>query len=335
MPQASPSAAWRDGWRRVAAAPLVAAGALAFTVLLAAPLALSMAGLIEAHLDRSALADTVAAGADYDWWQEFIAQARGLGTTFAPTIVGFAATLDNVSGLLDGQRRIVPIAAAIAAYLAGWTFLAGGILDRYARQRPARAHGFFSACGVYFFRFLRLAAVAGAVYWWLFAYVREWLFEEWLVDLTRNVSVERVAFAWRLAFYALFGSLLVLLNVVFDYAKVRLVVEDRRSVVGALAGALRFVGHNAAAVAGLYAANAAVFVGLIAAWAAAAPGASWPVWAAVAVGQTYVLARLLLKLQFLASQVSLFQSRLAHAAFTRAPEPVWPESPAAETIARA
>ena len=31
----------------------------------------------------------------------------------------------------------------------GWTFLAGGIIDRYARQRPTRAHGFFAAGGVY------------------------------------------------------------------------------------------------------------------------------------------------------------------------------------------
>ena len=44
------------------------------------------------------------------------------------------------------------------------------------------------------------------------------------------------------------------------------------------------------------------------------------------------VARLLLKLQFLASQTALFQTNLAHAAYTAAPEPVWPDSPAAESI---
>ena len=52
----------------------------------------------------------------------------------------------------------------------------------------------------------------------------------------------------------------------------------------------------------------------------------------VAAGQLYLLARLLLKLHVLASETSLFQTSLAHAAYTAAPEPVWPESPAAESI---
>jgi hypothetical protein len=44
------------------------------------------------------------------------------------------------------------------------------------------------------------------------------------------------------------------------------------------------------------------------------------------------VARLLVKLQFLASQTALFQRLLAHAGYTAAPVPSWPESPAAETI---
>jgi hypothetical protein len=50
------------------------------------------------------------------------------------------------------------------------------------------------------------------------------------------------------------------------------------------------------------------------------------------VSQVYVLARLAMKLQFLASQTALFQASLAHAGYTAAPVPVWPESPAAEAI---
>ena len=54
------------------------------------------------------------------------------------------------------------LAAAVATYLLVWIFLSGGVLDRYARQRPTRAHGFFAAAGVFFWRFLRLGLVAGA-----------------------------------------------------------------------------------------------------------------------------------------------------------------------------
>ena len=42
-----------------------------------------------------------------------------------------------------------------------------------------------------------------------------------------------------------------------------------------------------------------------------------------------------MKLLFYASQVSFFQSRLAHAAYTAAPPVVWPDSPAAESIGNA
>lgn len=326
---------WRDGWTRVAAAPAIVAGVFVLTFMLAWPLALTMRRLLDAHLGSSLMAEQAADAVNYDWWQEFTAQASGLGTTFTPTIIGFAATLDNISSILDARPEIVAVAGALALYLAAWTFLAGGILDRYARQRPSRTYGFFAAAGVYFFRFLRLAIVAGMVYGWLFTYVHEWLFAKTLEDLTRDLTVERTAFLWRVLFYALFGSLLVLCSVLFDYAKVRLVVEDRRSVLGALAAAVRFIRRNPARVFGLYGLNALVFLVVLGVWAAVAPGAGGTglsLWVGFAAGQMYLLARLLVKLHFLASETALFQASLAHAGYTAAPEPVWPESPAAEGI---
>lgn len=328
-------AAWLDGWRRVASAPAVAAGVFLLTFALAWPLALAMRNLIETHLGASATAAAVAEGVDYDWWQEFTAQAGGLGATFSPAIVGFASTLDTAGRIADRRATVAPVAGALALYLLAWTFLAGGILDRYARQRPTRAYGFFAASGVYFFRFLRLAIPAVLFYWWMFAWVHPWLFDEVLVRLTRDLTVERTAFLWRVLFYAIFGAGLVLANVSFDYAKVRMVVEDRRSALGALAAALRFVTRRPGAVLGLYATNALVFLVAVAIWAAVAPGASGagaPLWAGFAAGQLYLLARLVLKLQFLASQTALFQASLAHAAYTAAPAPAWPESPAAEAV---
>jgi len=53
------------------------------------------------------------------------------------------------------------------------------------------AHGFFAASGTFFFRFLRLGIVAAAAYWFLFAYVHQWLFTKWYVNMTRDVPVER------------------------------------------------------------------------------------------------------------------------------------------------
>ncbi len=325
-----------DGLRRVLNAPALMTGVFLLTFVTALPLALVLHGSLEAHLGRSLMADSAADGVNYDWWQEFTSQASGLASTFSPAIIGFAATLDNLSSILDAEREAVPITAALAAYLLVWTFVSGGILDRLARQRPTRAYAFFGASGIFFWRFLRLAVLAGAVYWLLFAYVHPWLLDVAYRRLTRDLAVERAAFFWQMALYALFGASLVATNVTFDYARIRLVVEDRRSVLGALRAALAFIGRHPGAVIGLYAANGLMFLLLLAVWALVAPGAGSAgvvMWVGFVVAQLYVLARIVLKLQFIASQTALFQASLAHATYTAAPSPRWPESPAAETIA--
>jgi hypothetical protein len=331
------SSSWRDGWKRVAAAPAIVAGVFAMTFLLALPLAMIVRGLLAAHLGSSLAAETAATGVNYDWWQEFAAQASGLGTTFTPSIIGFAMVLDNVSGVLDARRSILPIAAALGLYLAAWAFLSGGILDRYARQGPIRIYGFFGASGVYFFRFLRLAAIAGLAYWLLFAYVHPWLFEEQFVNLTRGMSEERTAILVRVVFYSLFGALLLATNLVVDYTKVRIVVEDRHSVLGALLAALRFIRSHARQVIALYTLNSMTFIVVIAAWVLIAPGAGGSggtMWLAFLLAQLYIVARLAVRLQFMASYVSLFQANLAHAAYVSAPVPAWPDSPAVEAVGR-
>ncbi len=47
---------------------------------------------------------------------------------------------------------------------------------------------------------------------------------------------------------------------IFDYAKIRLVVEDRRSALGALSAAMRFVWRRRGRVAALYALNGLAFL---------------------------------------------------------------------------
>ena len=69
-------------------------------------------------------------------------------------------------------------------------------------------------------------------YYALFGYVRNWLFDDLDESLTRDLAVERAAFFWRMGLYLVFGLLLVAVNVVFDYAKARAVIEDRRSMMG-------------------------------------------------------------------------------------------------------
>jgi hypothetical protein len=137
-------------------------------------------------------------------------------------------------------------------------------------------------------------------------------------------------FYWRLLMYGIFTALLALTTTVFDYAKVRAVVEDRRSMAGALIAGARFIVRNPGRVAGLYLANAAVLLVVVGLWALVAPGAGGSgasMWAGAAVSQCYILARLMVKLQFLASETALFQRSLAHWGYTAAPISEQPPPP--------
>jgi hypothetical protein len=327
--------ALRDAIARVNRAPAILVGMWALTLLVSLPLTLALRGMLADHLGRSLAADTAAASVNYDWMQEFADQATGLGVTFKPTIIGFGAVLDNLSAFIDNMPRPVVVVGAASAYLILWLFAAGGILDRYARDRAIGSHGFFSASGVFFFRFLRLAVVQWLVYAFLFGYLHAWLFDRLYPRITHEVTVERTAFFVRLALYGVFGLLVSACMLIFDYAKVRAVVEDRRSMLGAIRSALGFIERNYAAAVGLFILNLTMFAVIVGLYALVVPGAGGDgpsIWIGFAIGQIYIAARLWMKLVFWASETALFQSRLAHAGYVARPVPTWPESPAAEAL---
>jgi hypothetical protein len=194
-----------------------------------------------------------------------------------------------------------------------WTFLSGGIIDRYARGRPTRARGFFGACGAHFSAMIRLGLIVvlacGALHWTLGSRVA-------------NPYVMALAIVLLLAVAA-----------IAIYGQIRLVVEDRRSAIGSLLAGARFVRRNPSAAA-LVVLFTAVVWGAMAAISALAPQSNEA--AAVVLRDALELtAAASLGLVLHASGIALFQSRLAHAGYTAGPPLEWPESPAAEAIANA
>jgi len=328
-------AVWLDGIRRVNRAPAILAGVWVMTLLVSLPLTLALRDSIARHLGASLAADRAAGGVDYDWMQEFSEVATGAAVTFRPTILGFGAVLDNLSAFLDETTRPIAIVAFAAVYILLWIFLAGGIIDRYARDRAIRSHGFFAACGVFSVRFARLAAAQLIVYAVIFGSLHPLLFDRLYPLLVRDLTVERTAFLIRVALYAVFLLMVGAFNLLFDYAKVRAVIEDRRSMLGAISSAARFIGRNPGATVGLYLLNALVFLIALGGYAIVAPGAGSAgvtMWIGVLVSELYILARLWIKLVFWGTEIALFQERLAHAGYVERPEPTWPDSPAADAL---
>jgi hypothetical protein len=191
---------------------------------------------------------------------------------------------------------------AMLASVVIWSFAWGGILDRYARNRPTRGRGFFAACGAHFPAVFRLglamllvdAAIARAV-----------------GDDTRAV-------------------LAVAMGMVATFARIRIVVEDRRSAFGATLGAMRFLWRNPAGIGLIVLFAILQTIAVLAVAFTVDPGASGG-WQRALVAASIVVPMILILLEH-AAGVSLFQSRLAHASYTAAPPIAWPDSPAAEAI---
>ena len=132
--------------------------------------------------------------------------------------------------------------------------------------------------------------------------------------------------------YLVFVAALALVNLIADFAKVRAVVEDRRSMLGALGASVRFVRRRPLRVLALYVLNVLALLVILRLWLQVAPGAAAPAWWALFAAQLYLLFRVWARLSFMASEIVFFQGELAHADYAAAPEPLWPDSPAVEAI---
>ena len=180
--EAEPRAAdaLRDGIRRVNQAPVILACVFVVTLLTALPFSMLMRESLQSHLGNSMMADQVARAAST--CNGGASSSRAGGT--ARQHVSDDASSDSPrcsttsARSADGESRPSPLLWLGAAYLLLWLFLTGGILDRYARARPTRSYEFFTACGVYFVRFLRLAPLMALAYYVLFAVVHPLLLDE-------------------------------------------------------------------------------------------------------------------------------------------------------------
>lgn len=312
---------WAAGLRRVGSAPaLLLLLWLASVTVTVAP-AVAMHDRLVAQFDESLEADRAEKGTNFDWMQEFRAQADPLGRTLRPDVIGFAAVMANTSGLSDLDMPAVVVGLSSLAFAAALWFLTPGLVLRLAASRPIHASGLLATSGAFAVRWCRLAVVTLLTYGLLLTSLHPWLFDDVFDAATRNMTVERTGFAIRLALYVVFFLIVGAVNLLFDVTKIRLVVEDRRSIVGSLTAAARFIRANRRVAVGAYAMNALTFALVLGLYALLAPGAGsagWDAWAAFVVGQLYIVLRLGVKLSFWASDVVLLERRFSITGVIRA-----------------
>ena len=102
-------------------------------------LVVTLHGMLGDHLGSSLAAETAVSGVNFDWWNEFLAQAAGVGQSFVPAIIGFAAVIKNLGGIADAQQLPLVIASAVTAqFRADCHRMAISLrLTRIKVQRPA------------------------------------------------------------------------------------------------------------------------------------------------------------------------------------------------------
>jgi hypothetical protein len=310
--RASIAGAIVDGWRRTLRAPALVALLVAATLVVSVPLAAVLLGATEGSLGAFGLWTAQLGYFPHDVACALALETLELGPASVPVVV--AASTAPASA---------PAIVLAAGCVLGWLSLSGGVLDRLARDRPLRTFAFAGACGEYGVRFLRLACLIGPLYGLLLGGVYPLVVAGWGAAgqpaATRAIGI------------ALFLLALAGVGVVADVAKIRLVVEDRRSAFGAFLASLRFVRRRAAPLAVLAAANLALAAVALALWDSMLPSPTAPAWVAPVV-LLLLAVRMLVRLAWLGAAIAYFQQSLAHAGYTAAPPRVWPESVSAEAI---
>lgn len=306
--------AFAAGLRAAFTAPRLLLLVWAALLLAAAPFGLLMQQEIERDIGGSRVHAELRQRMDLSWLDELHARSTGLGGELTPDTAGRVDFLRNADLLFSGElfARHRGLVAAGVAYALVWLLLLGGVLDRFARGRGRLVLSpFLAACGRYFPRLLRLAAVSAGLYWLLYRAAR-WAYgalDPTLVDVTSESAI----FAYYLA---LAIPLLVLAGVVMaivDYARLASVLDEEPNTLRALLRGLRFFAGNAASCLGLALLVTFAVAGLIAARTALAPGVGEStvlgILGVFAVGQAFILLRLGLRLSFVAAEMALYRAR--------------------------
>jgi hypothetical protein len=212
---------------------------LLFSLLLAIP----MYNSLKDSFGRSEAGSRMAKGFDYVWWEEFRDEANGLETTFSPSVIGKGAILTNLENLIQMRFYSLPPILLVFGlfYIILHTFLAGGILTIFNQDAPKfTMKEFIQGAGSHFLRFFGLMLFS-----WLFIIAIGVFLQEGFISIVSEISSNSLSevtpFFIELGFSALTFILLLFIQMVFDYARIKVVLEESRNIIKSTLEALAFV----------------------------------------------------------------------------------------------
>jgi hypothetical protein len=284
-------------------------------LLVAALLLVPFMQVFEDSLGPGLYRDKLEGRLDYDWYTLFTDRVTGFASSFTPWVLGMGPFARHLERLLDGDLIGLPggIVSLGALYVLLNSFLLAAAVGSLALDPKGTSfREFFRNGGMFFGRFLRLAVLAILAFW----LVGSWIVEP-LSDLgeklTNAAVTDRGAFYWNLTRYGIVLVIFLFLNMLFDYARIKIALEDRTSALVAFLSALKFCTTHFLISFGFY--LLIVTLGLV--WVVLYTGMEWllpqqgwlTILLAAFVQQLYMVGRLTVKLLFYSGQMQLYLNR--------------------------
>jgi len=222
---------------------------------LALLLALPVFSLLNKEIGYQGIRDEMTQSFNYEWWSEFNLHAEGLEKTISPSLSGgFAALFDNFELLFTGKFTTFGLIIFMfgLAYIFLNAFFNGGILGLYAdEKRTFSVSRFFSLSGFYFHHFFALALTAISIFFVFYKLIHPAIFH--IIDhISANWMSEKAMWFANLAGYLIIALFILFIKIIFEYAKIILVVENKESSWLCIWLSFKFVVRHIIKTFGLY-----------------------------------------------------------------------------------
>ncbi|MFO7980056.1 MAG: hypothetical protein R6V00_04380 [Candidatus Aminicenantes bacterium] len=282
-------------------------------LLFASLLAVPMFHSLKNHIGPSAVGDELEKGFDYLWWEEYRDQSQGFEKTFTPSIIGKGALLKNWESLIQMKFLNYPPSLLLFGflYILLHTFLAGGIVFIFSQEPPKFTFKkFFHGAGKYFPYFLGIMIVSFTVFFFILGSLTRWFGS--IVASSAETSVSEITpFILGIIFSLVSLVIFLFCHIVFDYARIKTVSEQRKNIFKSLLSSLNFVVKNLGATLGLYYLLFAVTILLsiiyISIHSLIPQVSLWSVGIVFIIQQSFIFALIGIRCWLYSSQLKLFQ----------------------------
>jgi len=223
---------------------------LLFSMILAVPMYHSLKN----HIGNSEVGDHLKKDFDYLWWEEYRDQSQGLEKTFTPSITGKGALLKNWESLLQIKFLNYPPSLFTFGfiYILFHTFLAGGIVAVFSKYPVGFTFKkFLQGAGMLFPYYFGLMVVSFGAFFLVLGSLTQW-FGSIVSSVSSRAISEITPFFLGIVFSLISLVIFLFIHMIFDYARIKTVSEERKNIFKILMSSLIFVFKNPGTTLGLY-----------------------------------------------------------------------------------